>query len=105
MQSLERAREAAEKALDIEEDNPDALGLLGKVLLLEEEQDRAVEVMEKAVRLAPNHAFNTAVLSDALFFAGRMEESAEKIKRAMRLSPIYPAWYLAMLGACYHVRC
>ena len=59
--------------------------------------------MEKAVRLAPSHAFNTALLADALFFAGRVDESAEKIKRAMRLSPIYPAWYLAMLGACYHV--
>ncbi len=102
-QSLERAREAAEKALEMEEDNIDALGLLGWVLLLEEKQDGAVEVMEKAVRLVPNHAFNTAVLADALFFAGRVEESVEKIKRAMRLSPIYPAWYLAMLGACYHV--
>jgi len=100
--SEEKAFEAAERALELEEDYSNALALLGFVHLLKGEHDRAVELTERAVALAPNNAENTAELAYLLTFAGRADEAVEMFKRAIRLSPIYPAWYLVGLGACYY---
>ena len=73
-----RRTKRSPKVIEVEEYVPLALGLLGEILLLEDEQDQAVEVLEKAVGLAPNHAYNTAYLADALCYVGRLEESCRK---------------------------
>ena len=101
-QSEEKALEAARKALELEEDYPNALALLGYLHRLRGEHDRAVELTERAVALAPNDAENTAELAHTLAFVGKAEEAVEMFKRAIRLSPIYPAWYLVGLGTCYY---
>ena len=101
--SLAQAHEAVTKVIEVEEYVPLALGLLGEILLLEDEQDQAVEVLEKAVGLAPNHAYNTAYLADALCYVGRLEEAVDRVIRATRLSPFHPAWYLKILGVCYQL--
>ena len=100
--SEEKALEAAERALELEEDYPNALALLGFVHQLKGEHDRAVELTERAVALAPNNAENIAEFAYALTFAGKAEEAVEMFNRAIRLSPIYPAWYLVGLGVCYY---
>ena len=102
-ETLKEAQEHANRALNLANDDPSALALLGEVLWLGGERERALDMLEKAVGLAPNNATLTANLSNVLFFDGRIQESIEKIKRAMRLSPIYPAWYLALLGAGCHL--
>ncbi len=100
--SEEKALEAAQKALELEEDYPNALALLGFVHRLKGEHDRAVELTERAVALAPNNAENIAEFAHALTFAGKADEAVEMFNRAIRLSPIYPAWYLVGLGVCYY---
>lgn len=100
--SEEKALEAAQKALELEKDYPNAFALLGFVHRLKGEHDRAVELTERAVALAPNNAENTAEFAHALTFAGKADEAVEMFNRAIRLSPIYPAWYLVGLGACYY---
>jgi adenylate cyclase len=100
--SLAKAEDAANKALELETDYPDALGLLGHVFRLRGDHDRAVEVARKAIKLAPNHSEVTAMSAVLLTCAGKSEEAVEKFKRAIRLSPNFPAWYLALLGACYY---
>ncbi|MEE9595264.1 MAG: tetratricopeptide repeat protein, partial [Acidiferrobacterales bacterium] len=100
--SEEKALEAAEKALELEENYPNALALLGFVHRLKGEHDRAVELTERAVALAPNNAENTAEFAHALTFAGKADEAVEMFNKAIRLSPIYPAWYLVGLGVCYY---
>ncbi len=89
-------------ALELEEDYPNALALLGFVHQLKGEHDRAVELTERAVALAPNNAENAAEFARVLTFAGKPDEAVEMFNRAIRLSPIYPAWYLVGLGACYY---
>jgi adenylate cyclase len=101
-QSEAKALEAAQKALELEENYPNALALLGFVHRLRGEHDRAVELTGKAVDLAPNDAENAAEFAHALTFAGKADEAIEMFKRAIRLSPIYPAWYLGGLGTCYY---
>jgi len=97
-----KALEAAQKALELEENYPNAFALLGFVHRLKGEHDRAVELTERAVALAPNDAENAAEFAHALTFAGKADEAVEMFKRAIRLSPICPAWYLVGLGTCYY---
>ena len=100
--SVAEARSAAHKALDLENELPNALALLGFVHQLNGEHDLAVELTEKSVALAPSDAENAAEFAHALTFAGKPNEAVEMFNRAIRLSPIYPAWYLISLGACYY---
>jgi len=94
------AREAADKALELEPDYPNGYSLLGCITLLGEDFDSALELLKKGVILAPNNAENTAELALGLMLVGKIDESREVISRAIRLSPIYPAWYLMIVGLC-----
>ncbi len=94
------ALEAAQKALELEEDYPEALALLGHIYPLLGEHDRAVEVTEKAFDLSPTH-FNTAFLAIVLTYAGNADEAVELFKKSIRLSPLDFAWLLSYLGMCY----
>jgi tetratricopeptide (TPR) repeat protein len=100
--SLLKAQDAANKALELETDYPDALLLMGHIYRLKGDHDRAVEVARKAIKLTPNHSENTAMFAVLLTCAGKSEEAVEKFKRAIRLSPKFPAWYLVLLGSCYY---
>lgn len=96
--------EAARKALEAEEDYPNALSLLGYLRLLRGEYDEAVELTGKAVTLAPGNAENVANHAYALICVGNADQALETIKRAFRLSPICPAWYRMTLGLCHYAR-
>ena len=100
-----KALEAGQRALELEEDYPDALALLGHVYALNGEHDHAVEVTEKAVVLAPNNSQNTAMLAVVLTYAGDADEAVEMFKKAIRLCPLNFAWYLYYLGMCYYSIC
>lgn len=100
--SLLKAQNAANKALELETDYPDALVLMGHIYRLKGDHDRAVDVARRAVKLTPNHSENTAMFAVLLTCAGKAEEAVEKFKRAIRLSPRFPAWYLVLLGSCYY---
>jgi len=101
--SFDRAFEMGQKALGLDDANPDAFALLGLTQLLRGELDQALAMTERAVALAPNHAYIVAVSAVVLRAAGRMQEALRRIKRAVRLSPIYPMWYLMVLGSIYHL--
>jgi adenylate cyclase len=101
--SEDSALEAAEKALELEEDYPNALALLGLVNEIKGDHGRAVELTERAATLAPSHSENTALFARVLTFAGKPDQAIEMFNRAIRLSPIYPAWYLVGLGICYYL--
>jgi adenylate cyclase len=101
-QSVTEALQAAQKALELEDNYPNALALLGFVHRFKGEHELAVELTERAALLAPSDAENAAEFAHALTFAGRPDEAVEVYKRAIRLSPIYPAWYLVGLGVCYY---
>ncbi len=98
--SQTKAMEAAQKALELEDNFPEALGLLGHIYTLLGEHDRAIEVTEKALDLSPTH-FNTAFLAIVLTYAGKADEAVELFDKAIRLSPLDFAWLLSYLGMCY----
>ena len=97
--SLSTAVEAANKAIELQESNPDGYALMAIIKYELSEFDNAVEIGRKAVSLAPNHAPNVAFFVSTLHRAGEYQEAVQQTRRAIRLSPIYPAWYLHMLGS------
>ncbi len=101
-ESVERALDAAQKALEIDDTHPDALALLSATHSIRGEHDKAIVVAEKAVSLAPSHAEATAILAMALMMSVNPTDAIHQIKRAMRLCPVYPAWYLLLLGQCQY---
>lgn len=101
-ESLALALEAAKKAHELENENPDNLALQGSLQMMTRNFDRAVELLKSAVSLAPNHSWITAILATVLNYSGEPQEGLQRIKRAMRLSPVYPIWFLAILGNSYY---
>jgi adenylate cyclase len=102
-ESLERARELAERAIALNDTLVNAYQLLGQIYLWQKEHDRAIAQAERAVALAPNDADGYETLAEILGWSGRAEESIQLIRRAMRLDPHYPFFYLWTLGHAYYL--
>ncbi len=102
-ESLERARELAERALALDDTMADAHRLLGQIYLWKKEHDRAIAQAQRAVALAPNDADGYETLAEVLGWAGRGEETLRFIRQAMRLNPHYPFFYLWTLGHGYYL--
>ncbi len=98
-QDLKQATAYAEQSLAIDDTNPDAYALMGRLALFKREYEQAIEYAQRSVELSPSHADNTALLGLYLSFAGRHAEALQVMNRAMRLGPYYPNWYLDIVGS------
>jgi len=102
-ESMQMAFDVGQNAISVDANYPDGYSLLGHVCMSRGDTNQAIAMTEKAVELAPSDSGNVALLADILFESGRIEESIRKIQRAIRLSPFPPAWYLCLLGTCFHI--
>jgi adenylate cyclase len=101
--SMQTALGFAERALQLDAENPDALALRGTIALFNKDAERAIALCKKAVALSPSHASNVALAAMAMIFGGEPKNGLPLMKRAIRLSPIYPQWYLLLVGAVHHI--
>lgn len=98
-QTMERAFELAQKAIELDDSSADPYPLMGMVYLWKDRQhEQAIAAAEKAIALDPNYALGYSILAEILNFAGRSEEVLGLMEKAMRLNPRYPARYLFFLG-------
>jgi adenylate cyclase len=97
-ESLERARELAERGIVVDDTLVAGHSLLAQIYLWKKEHDRAIVEAERAVALGPNNADSYETLAEVLGWAGRPEDSIRVIRQAMRLNPHYPFFYLWTLG-------
>ena len=99
--TLRRAEAHARKALGIDEFNPAAQALLGKIHSRLGEYDRAVDALRHALTLNPSDPETYAGLGDALLWSGEIEEARKMLEIATRLDPKLPSQDLFNLGAAY----
>ena len=90
----ELSREAADRALDLDPDNPDAyyaLAILSQIL----GEDKSVlqNFAERAIALNPNDAFVLADLGTWMAYTGEWERGKEWVTRAKQLNPNHQSWW------------
>jgi adenylate cyclase len=100
--SIEQALELAQKAISLDESDPDGYDLLSYVYtMLMEQYDKAIAEAERAIALDPNRASAYSMLGFSLIWAGRPQEAIAPIEKAIRINPIAPSLYFHRLGMAY----
>jgi len=99
----------AERAVEIDAENPFAHWSLGQILFrvdnsLPNAFVRSIAELERAIEIDPNYADVYAQLSYNYSSDGRFEIARQSIKTAMRLNPRYPFWYLIGRGRIYYMQ-
>jgi adenylate cyclase len=98
-----KALSYADRALDLDPENPDANTASSCALLLQGRYEEAAAHARRAVHLAPGSADAATFACFVLAFAGYPQEAVVHGERAMTLSPHRPAFYLGHLGNAYRL--
>jgi TolB-like protein len=96
-EEIAQARRAAERAIELDEQDPTANLMMGRSLWLEDELESSIPWLERAIALSPNYA--QAIYSRAFthLLMCECKSGKEKAGAALRRSPIDPLRY-AMLS-------
>ena len=100
-QPLDRALEAAQKAVALDGSLPLAHTHLAMVYVWKKQHEQAIAEGERAIALDPKFAESYSRLGQILSFAAKPEEGIDLVRKAMRLDPHYPFTYLFFLGQAY----
>jgi adenylate cyclase len=93
-QSLEQSREAARRAVVLDDRYPDAHWAMAAANLWTRQHDEAIREAENAISLNPNYADGHNFLGLILHYVGRSEEALGYFDRAMALNPYFPDVWL-----------
>jgi len=97
----EEARSWADKALQLEPDNAEALAVMGVVANESDlDSDKALELLRKAVQSNPGNLAANNFLGDVLFRTGAVKEAVVYESRAAEIDPLAPV-HLADLAFAY----
>jgi TolB-like protein len=89
-------------ALSIDDNNPEALSVLGRVTaFLSDDFDTAREMVDRAVALNPNAAMAWSHRGWTYQIAGQPEEAIRSFERAIRLSPFDPWRFSTLTGMSF----
>jgi adenylate cyclase len=100
-QSMARAMELAQKAINMDDSMVPAHSLLGLVYTFTRQYEKGIAECEKAVALGPNNEAAHRFLGLALRHASKWEEAIPLYERAIRLSPFPKSTTLFGLGLAY----
>lgn len=101
--ALERARHAANFALEIDPESARGHTVLAIIALTQKRLDEAMAHARRATDLVPGDAEAHAHLAYVLAYAGRREESLEAIDRALRLAPRPSDYERTIAGVVYFI--
>lgn len=102
-ESIRLGIEFAERAIEVDPEEPLGYQLLGNLYFLLNQPERAIELRRKAIELAPNDFSTVAGLAMRLKEFGQEEEAVELFEHAMRLSPRHPWWVPFGYGLALHL--
>jgi TolB-like protein/class 3 adenylate cyclase len=94
----ETAKDAANKALELNPDIPIAHSVLALLRMVEGEHASAIEAARRAVYLDPNNSDAYVNLTVVLGYAGQHTEALEAITTALRLNPKPPRYLQSYYG-------
>ena len=99
--SFERGLEIGQKAVSLDESNPNAHMVIEAAYRRLGMLDEALAAGKRAIALAPNGAEINAAHSATLLRLGMNEEAIDRINKAIHLNPISPMWYFTVQGYAY----
>lgn len=91
----------ARKAIQLDENDPDAHCMLGTLLVHELQLEEAEAEFACVLRLDPNNADTWAMLSEFFVRKGKSAEALGMIEKAFRVNPYPPGWHYWLLGQAY----
>jgi adenylate cyclase len=100
-ESIERATEWAERALEYAENNGLGHTVLGHLQLLERRYEEALAISAKGVQLRPNCPMAHGLLGSVLNYYGDPQGAVKSLRNALGLSRVYPVWLINLLAAAY----
>jgi adenylate cyclase len=101
--SLERALEAAQRAVELDKENEESRAILAVIYFHRHELDLFYIHADRALEINPNHATILADLGDNMVFAGNIDRGIALVRKAIALNPKHPDWYYFSLTE-YHYR-
>ena len=87
---MDEALAAAERAVQLDDQDANAYTHLGRVRLARCEYEQAIEALEYAIELNPCLAVAYCGLGDSLAYEGRLDQAIRQFETAVRLSPHDP---------------
>jgi TolB-like protein/class 3 adenylate cyclase/Tfp pilus assembly protein PilF len=87
---MDEALAAAERAIQLDDQDANAYFTLGRVRLARCEYDHAIDALEYALDLNPCLAVAYCGLGDSLAYEGRLDQAIEQFEKAVQLSPHDP---------------
>lgn len=87
---MDAALAAAERAVQLDDQDANGYFALGRVRLARCEYDHAIGALEQALELNPCSAVTHCGLGDSLAYEGRLDQAIEQFEQAVRLSPHDP---------------
>jgi adenylate cyclase len=100
-QNVQRALEAAQRAVALNDSFWMPHLVLGAVYLWQQQYDQALVEVERAVALGPNVATGYAFLAETLSRVGRSEEALQMVEQALHRKAVVVDVHLANVGTAY----
>jgi adenylate cyclase len=100
-ESLDKAVELMQKALQIDDSSGRLHGFLGQLYTMRREYDKGIEEGERAVALDPGGAPSLYFCALSLNFAGRYEDAITLLQKVIRLDPLGSSHYYNQLGNAF----
>ncbi len=100
-ESFKRAMESGQKALELDDTQPEIHAFWTAVNTLQGNYDKALAEGQKAIELGPSDSLAHMLYAQTLYYLGRFEEAVALAEKSVRLSPYCPAWCLDFLAQMY----
>jgi adenylate cyclase len=94
---LDRARDAAQRAIKLEPDSSMAHFVLASVYFFRDELERFRVEANTALTLNPNNALVLAELGNYFGYLGELDRSLALTEKAVALNPHHPSWYYSTI--------
>jgi adenylate cyclase len=98
---INRSIELEQKAIALDDFQPMAHAMLGRLLVFRRQYDQALAECDRSLGLAANLAYDYLWIAETLDLAGEPAEAIKLAEKAMRLDPAKRDFYLAEVGLGY----